>query len=370
MESVKLDKRQGEVKAWMQKRAGIASGLALRYALPRAPRAKPMTIPALPISPDAPWLAPLAGFSDLAFRLLCREHGAAVCVTEMVSSKGLLYNSAGTRDLLATTPDDSPLVVQLFGADPDFIARAVDTLLAQGSRYFDLNAGCPVPKVAKTGAGAALLKYPDLLVDIARAMARAAGPGRTGVKLRLGWRPSEPVLHDLLPRLEDAGAAWAAIHPRFAVDGFSGAADRGAFAALRERTTLPLIYSGDLFTAEDAAATLRETGAEGIMFARGALADPGVFDRLRELLRGVAPSAPTPASVAVMARRYAELAARHGNPHTALLKMRTVIPRFARGLSGARALRKALSSCNSWDELYALIAAIESGETGADEKTT
>jgi tRNA-dihydrouridine synthase B len=318
-----------------------------------------MSIPAIPIAPDAPWLAPLAGFSDLAFRLLCREHGAAVGVTEMVSAKGLIYASPGSRELLATTPEDSPLVVQLFGAHPDTLARAMDIPLAAGLRFFDLNAGCPVPKVAKTGAGAALLKFPGLLAQIARAMARAGGGGRCGVKLRLGWKRGEPVLHDLLPRLEDAGAAWMTVHPRYATDGFSGAADRAAFAALRSRTTLPLIYSGDLFTAEDAAAVLRETGANGVMFARGALADPGVFGRLRELLRGEAPGAATAASVATLARRYAELAARHGHPHTALLKMRTVIPRFARGLSGARALRKALSSCTSWDELHALIAGIE-----------
>jgi len=321
-----------------------------------------MTIPALPISPDAPWLAPLAGFSDLAFRLLCREYGARVCVTEMVSAKGLIYGSPGSRDLLATTPDDSPLVVQLFGAHPDTIARSMDILLEAGLRYFDLNAGCPVSKVAKTGSGAALLKFPGLLAAIARAMAQTGGAGSCGVKLRLGWKHGEPVLHELIPRLEDAGAAWLTVHPRFASDGFSGTADRSAFAALRTRTTLPLIYSGDLFTAEDAAATLRETSADGVMFARGALADPGVFGRLRELLRGVAPAASTPASVAAMARRYAALAASYGHPHTALLKMRTVIPRFARGLAGARALRKAMTSCNSWDALHALIAGIETDE--------
>ncbi|MBF0481846.1 MAG: tRNA-dihydrouridine synthase family protein [Desulfovibrionaceae bacterium] len=324
-----------------------------------------MTTPTLPIAPDAPWLAPLAGFSDLAFRLLCREYGAAACVTEMVSAKGLIYDSPGSRDLLATTREDSPLVAQLFGAHPDTMARAMDILLAGGPGYFDLNAGCPAPKVVKTGAGAALLKFPGLLVNIARAMARSAGPGRCGVKLRLGWRRDEPVLHELLPRLEDAGAAWLAIHPRFASDGFSGAADREAVASLRRRTTLPLIYSGDLFSAEDAANALRETRADGVMFARGALADPGVFHRLRALMRGETPAAATPASVAALARRYAALAARHGNPHAALLKMRTVIPRFARGLSGARALRKQLSSCTSWEALYALIETIETSEPGA-----
>ena len=126
----------------------------------------------LPFAPEAPWLAPLAGFSDLPFRLLCRELGAACAVTEMVSAKGLFYDSKNTKSLLATVPADAPLVVQLFGADPDLLARAVDELSRAGYVFFDLNCGCSVKKVVKTGAGAALLGTPERLVACARAMVR------------------------------------------------------------------------------------------------------------------------------------------------------------------------------------------------------
>ncbi|HCR11938.1 MAG TPA: dihydrouridine synthase, partial [Desulfovibrio sp.] len=146
-------------------------------------------MPSLPFSPDAPWLAPLAGFSDLPFRLLCRELGAAAAVTEMVSAKGLFYDSRNTRRLLATHPDDAPLVVQLFGAEPEYLRRAVRELAGDGYAFFDLNCGCSVRKVVKTGAGAALLGDPERLVACAAAMAEAAGPGRVGVKLRLGPKP-------------------------------------------------------------------------------------------------------------------------------------------------------------------------------------
>ena len=151
-------------------------------SLPRCP-ANPES---LPFGPDKPWLAPLAGYSDLPFRLLCREYGAAVCVTEMVSAKGLVYQSPGTNDLLASLPEDQPLVVQLFGAEADFLRRAVALLREAGYGWFDLNMGCSVPKVLRQGAGAAMLGDVENSLVVAKAMLEEAGTGRVGFKLRLG----------------------------------------------------------------------------------------------------------------------------------------------------------------------------------------
>ena len=141
----------------------------------------------LPFAPDKPWLAPLAGWSDLPFRLLCRRFGAAVCCTEMISAKGLIYKSPGTAELFATCPEDGPVVVQLFGSEAPFMEAAAGQLRDKGFVWFDCNMGCSVPKVARTGSGAAMCKDIDNALAVAEALIRAAGRGRVGFKLRLGW---------------------------------------------------------------------------------------------------------------------------------------------------------------------------------------
>ncbi len=338
--------------------------------------------PHLPIGPDSPWLAPLAGFSDLPFRLLCREQGAAVACTEMVSAKGLVYgmrqkgntegkSNEGTEDLLSTTPEDTPLVVQLFGAEPEFLSEAASLLRARGFLWFDLNMGCSVPKVTKTGAGSALLREPERALAAASALFRAAGPGRAGCKIRLGWDAASPVYLDLAKALEDAGAAWITLHPRYARQGFSGEADAGALEKLVRAVGIPVLASGDLFRAADAVRRL-DTGVSGVMFARGAMANPAVFRQYHALRRApggnarVLEETATDAASDTLGRdkllalilRHAELAREltPGKPgrrgySPALLKMRTVVPRYVRHLPGVKRLRLALANCEGWDEL-------------------
>lgn len=349
-------------------------------------------IPSLPITPDSPWLAPLAGFSDLPFRLLCRAEGASVACTEMVSAKGLIYGlkrkegGGGTEDLLLTAPDDTPLVVQLFGEDPDFLARAVDVLRERGFFYFDLNMGCSVPKVCKSGAGAALLRDPSQALAVARAMLKAAAPGCAGCKIRLGWDASSEVYLDLAKALEDAGAAWITLHPRFARQGFSGSADVGALEKLVRRVGIPVLASGDLFRAEDAIQRL-ETGVQSVMFARGALSNPAIFKRYLSIRHGSPlPEILPPEELFMLIRRHAELARQHcpekktrkrrsknrevhPGYEPALLKMRTMVPRYVRHLPGVKYLRHSLAHCESWGELENLLHVFFSGlsSPGAQE---
>ncbi len=314
---------------------------------------------ALPFAPDAPWLAPMAGFTDLAFRMLCRENGCAAAVTEMISAKGLFFASPGTSRLVATCPGDAPLVAQIFGSEPDYAARAVSWLAARGFGHFDLNAGCPVPKVTKSGAGAALLDDPDRLVAMTRAMvaaARQALPDASpmvGVKLRLGTRPPRPVCLEIGPRLVEAGADWLTLHPRFATQGYAGRSDWTAIARLVRLVPVPVMASGDLWTAADGAACLSETGAAGVMFARGALADPRVFSDLKALLAGQAARAPRGPDMAALIRRHAELIRALDPTPRGLLKMRTAVPRYLKGLEGSRALRARMCGCRSWDDVEA-----------------
>lgn len=305
----------------------------------------------LPFGPGAPWLAPLAGYSDLPFRMLCRRYGAACCVTEMVSVKGLLYGGQGSERLLAKSPDDHPLVVQLFGAEPDVFERVMPGLVQQGYSHFDLNCGCSVRKVTKSGSGSALMAKPGLLLSVAKVMVDAAGPGRVGVKLRLGIQHGEENFIEIGQRLADLGVGWLTLHPRTAKQLFGGEADWSRIAELVRAVPVPVLASGDLFTAEAAARCLRETGCAGVMFARGALTDPMIFDRLRALLAGDEPRPRTALSLAQAATAHIELSRELDGTPRAFRALRAFLPRYAKGLSGIRSLRQRLIECQDWNEL-------------------
>lgn len=318
--------------------------------------------PTLPIGPDKPWLAPLAGYSDLPFRMLCRQYGAACCETEMVSVKGLLYGGQGSTRLLATLPQDSPVVLQLFGSEPDIFERVMPGLLRRGFTHFDLNCGCSVRKVTKSGSGSALMAKPGVLADIVRVMVAAAGPGNVGVKLRLGQDADTHNYIELGRRLAELGAGWLTLHPRTARQLFGGQAGWEHIAELVRAVPVPVIASGDLFTAEDAARCLKETGCAGVMFARGALMDPMIFDRLRDILAGRQPQPRSAQALAGAAVAHIALARELDGPaHQtggAFRALRAFLPRYAKGFSGIRALRQRLLACQDWDELLAQAATI------------
>ncbi len=310
----------------------------------------------LPMGPGSPWLAPLAGYSDLPFRLLCREYGAAVCCTEMVSAKGLVYGSQGTEHIIATHESDAPLVLQLYGAEEEFVAQAMDILLERGFTWFDLNAGCSVPKVVKTGAGAALLTDIPRLAKLLRIMTQKAGQGRVGVKFRRGWAAGEDVYLELAEQAQAAGVGWLTLHPRYARQLFKGEADWSVVAVLAREASAPVLASGDLFTARDGVRCLEQSGAAGVMFARGALKNPAIFHGFASAHESRSTEQQGDAhNLGRMIRRHMELAQAHGNPYTSVLKMRTFVPRYVRHLPRAKALRKALCSCTSWERLEAIL---------------
>ncbi len=333
-------------------------------------------VPPLPLGRDFPWLAPLAGFSDLPFRLLCREMGAAVACTEMVSAKGLVFGyrqggkgGAATDDLVSTVAEDTPLVVQLFGAEKEYLSEAVRILQDRGFCYFDLNMGCSVPKVTKTGAGAAMLKDTANAVAVVEAMVAAATTGVVGCKIRLGW--DVPVFMELGQALEEAGVAWLTLHPRYARQGFSGTPHYEALQRLAQARSIPILASGDLFQASDAVRCMQETGVAGVMFARGAMGNPAIFSEYKALMNpACSPSAPV--NLLSLIRRHALLAQEltPGKPgrkglSPALLKMRTVVPRYVKHLPGAKQLRLALAGCESWEHLEAILHAFFMEDQGS-----
>ncbi len=322
-----------------------------------------MTYIPLPIQANMPWLAPLAGYSDLTFRLLCREHGARVACTEMVSAKGLVYKSHGTQDLLATTPEDSDaskgnfLVVQLFGNEVPFLQKALQELLDQGFTYFDLNMGCSVPKVNKTGCGSAMLKDLENSFAVAKAMIDLVGKQCMGFKIRLGWTDDTHVWQELALRLQDLGAGWVTLHPRTARQGFTGTAAWEHLAALSELLDIPVIASGDLFTPQDGVRCLKQTGVSTVMYARGAMQNPTIFDEHIALWQdGVQPTVNAQRLMKLI-QRHMQLAQAYSSERVALLKMRTFVPRYVHHFPGVKLLRKEMASCASFEELQTLLEA-------------
>jgi tRNA-dihydrouridine synthase B len=235
-------------------------------------------------------LAPLAGIGNWFVRLQARRHGAGLAVSEMVSSIALARGNRRTREeMLRIHPDEHPVAIQLFGADPDAIATAAEIVAAAGADLIDLNFGCPVPKVRKTGAGAALLRDHERALAVARA---AATPGLpVTAKLRSGLEPGDRSGIDLAVRLaEEAGIAALGFHPRPAANRHAGPPDYGLARELVERVQVPVVLSGGLASAGAARAAYERSGASAVMLARGALGDPWVFERLLGE-RGVSPTA-------------------------------------------------------------------------------
>ena len=314
------------------------------------------------ILPDEPWLAPLAGYSDLPFRLLSKQYGCAVGCSEMVSVKGLAFKNSGTRRLLNTCPEDDPMVLQLFGAEAEHFEPVMEKLVTQGYRNFDLNCGCSVRKVIKSGSGVKLMDDLDKLTTLVAIMVKKAAEhpkgGRVGVKFRLGFQTGDDVYIDLGKRLQDIGVDWITLHPRYGKQLFGGQADWSKLALLKEAVDVPVIASGDLFTAEDGVRCIEETGVDCVMFARGALYDPSVFARFIALRQ----CSPLPgrdgAFLSAIVREHIRLTRRYEGDGRSFRKIRSIIPRYAKGLKGIRALRGALLECEGWEALEQAAEAI------------
>jgi tRNA-dihydrouridine synthase B len=326
------------------------------------------------ITPDEPWLAPLAGYSDLPFRLLSRQYGCAVACSEMVSVKGMAFKNAGTRRLIATCPEDDPMVLQLFGSEPCHFEPVMDKLVMLGYRNFDLNAGCPVRKVLKSGSGVKLMEDPDTLVALASIMVKGAAAhpegGRVGVKFRLGFNKGEDVYIELAKRLQDVGVDWVTMHPRYGRQMFAGQADWSKLALLKQAVSIPVVASGDLFTAEDGVRCVEETGVDAVMFARGALYDPSIFARYRSLRAGVEPAPRDGEFLAAIVREHIRLTRLYEGDGRSFRKIRSIIPRYAKGLRGIRALRASLLECRDWqalEEAASVIARLEPADNTGPE---
>lgn len=304
--------------------------------------------------PGAIGLAPLAGYSDPPMRLLCFEYGADFAVTEMVSAEGLVRGGEASRRLLERLPGEGPVGVQLFGADPASLAEAARIAAGTSPSFIDINFGCPVRKVIRQGAGAALMRDTGLMRRIAEAVV-AAAPLPVTAKIRSGWSESDQSFIEAGRVLEGAGCSAVTLHPRFRTQGFAGSAHWDHLARLREALTIPVIASGDVSDLDTYRRIIEITGCEVVMIGRGAFGRPWIFSDIREGLRsGSEPERPFRERAAGIVRLARMEAAWKGEPR-AVVEMRKHYRWFLRGVAGVRDYRARLSAAGTIDEIEAVI---------------
>lgn len=296
-------------------------------------------------------LGPMAGVTDLPFRLLCIEQGCSMVYTEMVSAKAILYKNKNTKELLNISEQEHPVAVQLFGSDPDIMAEMA-TKVAEGTcDIIDVNMGCPVPKIVNNGEGSALLNKPELVEAILGKMVKAVDKPIT-VKIRKGFAEGECKAAEIAKIAESCGVAAIAVHGRTREQYYSGKADWDSIKAVKEAVSIPVIGNGDIFSAEDAKRMKEYTGCDGIMIGRAARGNPWIFKEVKEYLEtGRIPARPSAEEIKSMIIRHANMLAEYKGEYTGVREMRKHIAWYTAGLPHSAELRR---MCNEIDSLEML----------------
>lgn len=308
--------------------------------------------------PNNIFLAPMAGVTDLAFRLLCKEQGAGMVYTEMVSAKGLYYGSEKTKELLKVYPGEHPVGVQIFGSEPDIMADIARWLSESEVDVIDINMGCPAPKIVKNGEGSALMKEPERVRAIVKAVVAASQKPVT-VKIRKGWDDSHVNAVEIARIAEGEGAMAVTVHGRTREQYYSGEADWTIIGEVKRHLSIPVIGNGDLFTPQAALQMLKETGCDGIMVARGAQGNPWIFrDILHYLKTGEILPPPTPREKVEMALRHMDLVIQLKGEKVGIPEMRKHIGWYIKGLRGATRTKNLVNQASSREEIYGLLNAL------------
>ena len=303
-------------------------------------------------------LAPLAGITDGPFRRLCSQAGAALVYSEMVSAKGLWYGDKNTGKLLEILPGEGPVAYQLFGREPEIMAFAARKLDSRMNVIFDINMGCPVPKIVKNGEGSALMKNPDLVYDLVAAAVKNTSKPVT-VKIRAGWDEESINAVEVARAVSAAGASAVAVHGRTREQYYSGKADWSVIAAVKRAVNIPVIGNGDVTDAASGIRMMEETGCDFVMVGRGALGNPWIFSELTAAWRGE-PLPPPPTKEekkAMMIRHFNDILELKGE-YVAVREMRKHVGWYLKGVHGAAAFRGKINGINSADELRRAIDGI------------
>jgi nifR3 family TIM-barrel protein len=306
------------------------------------------------VIPGNLFLAPVAGYTDRAFRSLCIDQGADFTFTELISSEALVRGGVKTEYLLRRADNEERYAIQLFGADGEVMYRAAALLAPWRPDAVDINCGCPVPKVTKAGAGSALMRNPDTLGRVVEAVVRASkeslGEAPVTVKMRSGWDAESINYRECARIAVEAGAALVSLHPRTRAQGYGGRSDWSHIADLVSRLPVPVAGSGDLYSPEDAERMLRETGCGAVLFARGAMGNPFIFAAARALLRGEEYAPPGREERLRTALRQTGLLARDMGEGPACREMRKQFCAYTRGISGGAVLRNRLVHADTIEE--------------------
>ena len=300
-------------------------------------------------------LAPMAGVTDLPFRLLCKEQGAGLLCMEMISAKALQYNNKNTKALLEIDPRECPVSLQLFGSDPDIISEQAKRIEELPFQILDINMGCPVPKVVRNGEGSALMNQPELVYDIVYKTSRAIQKPVT-VKIRKGFNDESVNAVEIAKIAEAAGAAAIAVHGRTREQYYSGQADWDIIRQVKEAVKVPVIGNGDVTDGARAIAIQEQTGCDGVMIGRGAQGNPWIFHDLLEYERtGVMPERPSKDVIRETMLRHTRLQMEFKGDYLGIREMRKHVAWYTKGLEGSARLRDDINKVETYEELEELL---------------
>ncbi len=292
----------------------------------------------------------MAGVTDLPFRILCREQGAGLLYTEMVSAKAILYHNRNTEALMQIDASENPIALQLFGSEPDVMAEAAVQIEEKPFDFLDINMGCPVPKVVNNGEGSALLKNPKLAGEIVAAIVRKIRKPVT-VKIRIGFNSVSRNAVEVAKILEDAGASAIAVHGRTREQYYSGTADWDMIRQVKEAVNIPVFGNGDIDSADKAVKMQKETGVDGLMIARASEGNPWIFREVAAATEGrPIPSGPDAEEVYEMILRHMDMMLEYKGAYTGLREMRKHISWYTAGFPNSAALRRKINELESPEE--------------------
>ena len=300
-------------------------------------------------------LAPMAGVTDLPYRLICRSMGCGMVVTEMVSAKAILYKNKNTKTLLEVLPQERPAAVQLFGSDPDILGEIAAQIEDGPYDMIDFNMGCPVPKIVGNGEGSALMREPKKVEQILSSMVRHVKKPVT-VKFRKGFNDTSVNAVEIAKIAESCGVAAVAVHGRTREQYYSGKADWEIIRQVKEAVKIPVIGNGDVFQPEDAEAMLKRTGCDGVMIGRGAKGNPWIFSRTQHYLEtGEILPGPSVAEIRDMILHHGSLLSQYKGEKMAVREMRKHMAWYTAGLPHSAALRNEINQIETLDEMKQLL---------------
>ena len=307
-------------------------------------------------------LGPMAGVTDMPFRILCKEQGADLIYTEMVSAKGIHYNNTNTKDMLIVDEKERPTALQLFGSEPDIMAETAKRIEERNFDIFDINMGCPVPKVVNNGEGSAMMKDVKTASAVVSAVVKAVKKPVT-VKIRKGFAAGDANAPEFAKAMEEAGASAIAVHGRTREQYYSGKADWDIIAAVKQKVSIPVIGNGDIFTPQDAEKMLRYTGCDGIMVARGAQGNPWIFKNIKQYFADKEKDGakevygkPGFDEVYAMIVRHLKMLTELKGEWTAIREMRKHVAWYTEGFPYSAGLRRDINYCLTQEEILECLA--------------